>query len=515
MQILPTNEFLAKKLGLVNGNPFSETQAEEEEQLSKYFVDLPAFYKILDTDTGKIRSSILSASRGCGKSANRRNVERWLRQGPSQGYEGKWPWERPILVISYTDFSRLKNLVNDDFSKIRPEDHVNSILWIGVSSLLEYLQDNWEDKRPKEISPWLLSYLGYFLVNYTTKWALVTYSSPKSFSSNLPIYQTLDSFLDLACSFVPKTNNLFLGGSTALLQGFKDVAFAFGIKNIAILVDGVDELDLTADDPRMGASLVKNLIAERNLMQLDGIYFKFFLPNEVVSELKKMPETRLGERIKYYRMSWEENSIQLLLSERLKAFSNGALQDLGQIASPDVMNVGQLLAVYANNNPRNLLRLCNYLLIELARHDATHKSINKNQKVRITKTIIDEAIASFEKDFIHASSYSPFEGRLNNEDVRILSVNGWEITQDLTVIHRGNVVSQEKLDPKELDVLTYLLENAGQLIRREDLGKAVWKDKWVTKYGWVLNQTILRLRKKIGSNHIETVRGLGYRFHSE
>src|SRR5688572_27101328 len=143
MQILPTKEFLAKKLGLVD-NPFAETQAEEEEQLPKYFVDLPAFYKILDTDTGKPKSSILSANRGAGKSANRKNVERWLREGPKQGFAGNWPWVSPIFVVSYVDFTHLKSLVKNDFLKTRPEDHTNAILWACVSSLLSYLEKNWE-----------------------------------------------------------------------------------------------------------------------------------------------------------------------------------------------------------------------------------------------------------------------------------------------------------------------------------------------------------------------------------
>ncbi len=169
MQKLPTNEFLARKLGLIRGNPFAETQAEDEEQLPKYFVDLPTFYQVLDIDMGKPRSSILSASRGCGKSANRRNVERWLKNGPKQGYKGKWVWESPVLVVSYTDFSRLKKkLVGGEFSKIQPEDHVAVVLWYCVSALLDYLEKIWDKGKPNEIPSWNIYQLGYFFLNLAT-----------------------------------------------------------------------------------------------------------------------------------------------------------------------------------------------------------------------------------------------------------------------------------------------------------------------------------------------------------
>jgi hypothetical protein len=524
MQILPTNEFLAKKLRLVNGNPFSETQAEEEDQLSKYFVDLSAFYKILDIDTGKRKSSILSASRGCGKSANRRNVERWLQHGPKQEHKIRWPWDSPVLVATYTDFSRLKTLVNGDFSKTRPEDHVKAILWVCVSCLLHYLDENWETYKSKNTSDWVISQLGYFLTNYTAKWA--DFNPPKDENLHLTstINLTLNSFLDRACIFAYKANTLALGGTTGLLKAFKEVASAFGIKNIVVLVDGVDELELTGNDPQMGALLLKPLISERILMQLNGFYFKFFLPNEVVSELKKMPETRIGERIKFYEIIWDEASIQLLLSERLKAFSNGSLYDLGQFAAPDVTNVGQTLARVAQNNPRSLLKLSNFLLVHLEQSVLGAQSgdgpkdksrLTKSQEPRITKLIVDAAVKSFENDRDDASAYITPEGSTTNVNIPLLSAHGWEITSNLIVVYKGKIVSSEKLDRKEYEVLSYLIRNIGQLVKREEIGKAVWKEKWMNKYDWVLNQAVLRLRKKIGANRIETVRGIGYVFRPD
>ncbi len=512
MQILPTYEFLAKKLGLVHGNPFSETQAEEEDQLTKYFVDLPAFYKILDLDTGKLKSSILSASRGCGKSANRRNVQRWLMHGPKQGYSGTWPWELPVLVVQYTDFSRLKINDDRDFSKIRPEDHVIALLWICVSALLEYLKSNWGKNKHKETPNWLISQLGFFLINYTTKWAYTKQLKPNAFSKELSLDQTLDSFLYKACSFAQKMEPPVFGGSTSLLQGFKEVAVALGVKSIVILVDGVDELDMTANDPRMGAALLRSLIAERTLMQLDGIYFKFFLPNQVVSELKKLPETRLGERHKFFEIHWDQTSIQLLLSERLKAFSNGALQDLGQLASPDLTDISSILAFHSQNNPRNLLRLCNWLLIHLEKNTPKLAVNNKKQKPRITQSIMDAAIKSFDDDIDYATTYPTIKSQIRNDNL-IFSDCDWGITADLKITHKNKVVSSEKMDQTEYKILSYLIQHADKLVSRDELKNAIWgSGEGVSESA--LNQPIYRLRKKIGPDRIETVTGMGYIFHA-
>ena len=517
MKLLPTNEFLVKKLGFIHGNPFSDTQAEEEEQLPKYFVDLPAFYKILDTDTGKPKSSVLSANRGAGKSANRKNVERWLREGPKPGFVGNWPWVSPICVVSYVDFTHLKSLVKNDFLKTRPEDHIDAILWACISSLLSYLEKNWEKQKEKDIPDQIIFQLGYYLVNYSTTWGHLRNARSKRPSSLPSLNRDLETFLAAACLFAPNANYLESGSTTILMQVFRKIASAFGIRDIVILVDGIDELELTADDPHLSAAILKPLIAERALMQMDGIYFKFFLPSAVVSELQRFPQTRIGERIKFYEVDWDEDSIQFLLSERIKAFSNGTLHDLAQLATPDLSNLGRILASHVHNNPRRLLKLCEWVLIHLEQSTGQGNTTSKRSlRPRITQSVLKSAIESFENDPIQRTTYFVQEEKSQKLiDGALLSVGGWEITQDLRVFHLGKMLSSKKLNRKEYQVLSYLLQHPGQLIMRDEIGQAVWKEEWVSRYSWVLNQTILRIRKKIGAKKIETVRGLGYIFHIE
>jgi two-component system, OmpR family, response regulator RegX3 len=72
------------------------------------------------------------------------------------------------------------------------------------------------------------------------------------------------------------------------------------------------------------------------------------------------------------------------------------------------------------------------------------------------------------------------------------------------------------LTVKEFDLLRVLLEQAGKLVKREDLISEVWDTNWFgsTK---TLDVHISSLRKKLGDDpgsprYVHTVRGIGFRF---
>jgi len=73
------------------------------------------------------------------------------------------------------------------------------------------------------------------------------------------------------------------------------------------------------------------------------------------------------------------------------------------------------------------------------------------------------------------------------------------------------------LTPKAFDTLLVLVENAGQLIRKDDLMKTVWADSFVEESN--LTQTVFMLRKALGQTrdqgYIVTVPGHGYRFAAD
>src|SRR5271163_315837 len=68
------------------------------------------------------------------------------------------------------------------------------------------------------------------------------------------------------------------------------------------------------------------------------------------------------------------------------------------------------------------------------------------------------------------------------------------------------------VSPKAFEVLTYLVNNPGRVVTKEELLKAVWPDSYVEESN--LSQHISWLRKAFGdrSNYIVTVPGRGYQF---
>lgn len=70
--------------------------------------------------------------------------------------------------------------------------------------------------------------------------------------------------------------------------------------------------------------------------------------------------------------------------------------------------------------------------------------------------------------------------------------------------------SEIPLTAKQLDTLIVLVESAGRLIRREELIAAVWPDTIVEEAN--LTWVVSHLRRVLGEEAIETVRGHGYRF---
>ncbi|MEV0125094.1 two-component system response regulator CseB [Streptomyces sp. NPDC050703] len=89
------------------------------------------------------------------------------------------------------------------------------------------------------------------------------------------------------------------------------------------------------------------------------------------------------------------------------------------------------------------------------------------------------------------------------------------VFRDLSVDLRGLEVRKGgepvALTPTELRLLLEFVAAPGVVLQRQSLLRTVWD------YGWegdtrVVDLAVQRLRRKIGAEHIDTVRGFGYRF---
>jgi DNA-binding winged helix-turn-helix (wHTH) protein/tetratricopeptide (TPR) repeat protein len=82
-------------------------------------------------------------------------------------------------------------------------------------------------------------------------------------------------------------------------------------------------------------------------------------------------------------------------------------------------------------------------------------------------------------------------------------------TRRRSLVRRGAPVT---VSPKAFEVLTYLVENPGRVVSKEELLKAVWRDSYVEEGS--LSQQVSQLRKAMGdgAGAIVTIPGRGYQF---
>jgi len=68
------------------------------------------------------------------------------------------------------------------------------------------------------------------------------------------------------------------------------------------------------------------------------------------------------------------------------------------------------------------------------------------------------------------------------------------------------------LRPVEYRLLVRLMQNAGRIVKREQLLEMLWEETYEGVEDNTLSVHISRLRRKLGIEYIETIRGFGYRF---
>lgn len=70
------------------------------------------------------------------------------------------------------------------------------------------------------------------------------------------------------------------------------------------------------------------------------------------------------------------------------------------------------------------------------------------------------------------------------------------------------------LTTREFEILRFLLENQGKVITRESLMDSVWGYEHFGDEK-IVNTHIKNIRKKLGSDYIKTIRGVGYKIEKE
>jgi DNA-binding winged helix-turn-helix (wHTH) protein len=92
----------------------------------------------------------------------------------------------------------------------------------------------------------------------------------------------------------------------------------------------------------------------------------------------------------------------------------------------------------------------------------------------------------------------------------------WRVQPSLNRLSRGE--KSHQIEPKMMDVLVFLADNAGEVVTKQEITDAVWPDLFITE--WVVSRSIAGLRRALGDDaqnprFIETILKRGYRLIAE
>ena len=144
-------------------------------------------------------------------------------------------------------------------------------------------------------------------------------------------------------------------------------------------------------------------------------------------------------------------------------------------------------------------------------------------------TLIREGLS----EFLSESGYSIVQAKDGKEalekfntdihlvilDIQIPYINGLDVLKEirkesnLPVLILTAKIDGKTIDinAKELEILKYLLDNAGIALTRAQILDHVWKDSEEVPYDRVIDVYIKELRKKLGLDCITTIRNVGYK----
>ncbi len=321
------NRWLAGKG--IKENPFERWNAENDQDLQHYFVDIGDFDDLLILT----KPCLVFAKRGCGKTAQRQMLAAQCRPLRPDS-------TRLAVNYTYNGFEQVLGYVNDDLNQIRSIHHVRAILQLGVTALV--------DEMARDPAVQLA------LVNPTVR-------------PNLDAYVARFAPQPLTAPTTETSSPLDKLESLALLQGFVKLVRAAGLETCVILVDGLDEFPLTAGDPAQIATFLSYLLGTLPLIECPGLAFKFSLPQELEPVLRDYKDNwfRL-DRLYSSPLVWEKQGLVGLVNQRLAYFSREReppYESLAQLCEDGLRQViNDELATLAQGLPRAALILARMLL---------------------------------------------------------------------------------------------------------------------------------------------------------
>ncbi|MBV6452664.1 MAG: hypothetical protein MHPDNHAH_03424 [Anaerolineales bacterium] len=460
----------------LRGNPFEKWNAENDLDLPSYFVDIVSFNEFSQLET----PSIIFAQRGCGKTAQKQMVASECR--PLQNGSA-----RLCISYSFNGFERILNRVNYEIEQIRPQHHVEALLYLGVNALQKEISRDTRIRKILENEGLLNEWKAYIL-----------HFAPSLASQ----HQTNDPA------------NLDGLSSIELLQGFSSILQKLGIETCVVLIDGLDEFSYTSETSK-AIKFLAPLLGTLSIIECPGFAFKFFLPKELESVVFSCTWFR-QDRIQIFAIKWKPSDFLNLIENRLAYFSKrgSKYSDIAELCDDELGTIiDRELFFVAGELPRNVLILADKLLRVHCDNNPLAESIKLEswQKVKdwwITnndKTQSRERSSILSEDSITSKTHS--QKQTQHHPVLVIDETRGTVTL-------GESEIRNKLEGKIYTMLLFLYKHRGEVCNKNMIVENVWPDvkdgEYVTDQAIAAN--ISRLRKILNEDapnikYIETIKG--------
>ena len=478
-------------------NPFATVDAERETFLPNVFVDTGKLEWILG-DPENSRTILFFALRGCGKTAHRRMVEEYTcPRAP----------DREVLAVNYNEFSFWRQFEKPPM----PEDNLPVILRNGIEALVETVMSPGTDLQElmpesycelkqlcEEFAPELLHPVKFLrhlrratqgsgvqltmeeVIEWCNEGSLhkVMEKAPDS-SSNQAL-----QFLVGLCDAPPTNYDLRQRSCLPAVDILVQQTLQLGLKSVYVLVDSVDEIILP--EHLTWVDCLQSLLSNLQLMTMNNLAFKFFLPANMMAELLSKPWVR-SDKLAYAELSWSHENLQELLSERLQVFNRSGVNSLKMMCEPRLGKIiDRDIIERARGIPRTLVQLGHQLLAVHCRQQPIGDLIRYEEWAQAVQEVKIDTFQDVEA-MVPVLLIGPHSVRLSNRVI------------DLT--------------PNEMRFLQCLAENGGASSKETLVDYIYDTSQGVTDQA--LSSLVKRLREKIGDDarsprYLQTQHGQGF-----
>ncbi len=349
-----------KKLGF-RTNPFQHTNADNEfDILDKYFIP-PDYFEDIWGNPMQPVSNIVYAPRGAGKTAQRIMLEKKAQMAEN------------VLAITYASHDLTKYRSVDEITMVYHYEYLNRLLLISFFSRLSDL-DNFDFKKEFDSTErqFIYKLCKIYLFNTPNSFPKQAINSLKTMQDKMkdiwnnfkePISQIIKEIsknkgVEIDLSKIDIDNKLALSHKDNF---FNMTSFLkkIGIDSIYILIDRIDEQDLTGNDPKLSYKFISPLIKDLDLIETPGLGFKFF----IWDALKKYCELDARpDRIFSYDLIWSYDRLHELLDKRIKVYTNNQRFKFRYFFNHKKY-LGRIV-LFSSGSPRDCLRICGRLLSE-------------------------------------------------------------------------------------------------------------------------------------------------------